>query len=177
MTESFPETVGGWQNEDADAAANLVMGVITGLRNIRSETGIHPSAKVEAGVICPDTNKAAILQGNIEAVKALARVEEIDILGQGKRPKGAASYIFNEIEIYVPLAGLIDIAQEMAKLEKEKGKVAKQLAKVEGKLGNSKFLDNAPPEVVAKEEDKKETMTAKLEKIIESMEMLQHVND
>ncbi len=162
MTEPFPETVGGWQNEDADAAANLVMGVITGLRNIRSETGIHPSAKVEAGVICRDTNKAAILQDNIEAVKALARVEEIEILEQGKRPKGAASYIFNEIEIYVPLAGLIDIAQEMAKLEKEKGKVAKQLAKVEGKLGNSKFLDNAPPEVVAKEEDKKETMTAKL---------------
>ena len=71
----------------------------------------------------------------------------------------------------------MDIAQETAKLEKEKAKVAKLLGKVEGKLGNSKFLDNAPPEVVAKEEDKKETLAAKLSKINESMDMLQHVND
>jgi valyl-tRNA synthetase len=176
MTEPYPEKVTGWDNKNIDDAATLVMGVVTGLRNIRSETGIHPSAKVVAGVICPDSNKAVILQDNIAAVKALARIEAIDILEQGKRPKGAASYIFNEIEIYVPLAGLVDIDQETAKLEKEKGKVAKQLAKVEEKLGNSKFLDNAPPEVVAKEQDKKETLTAKLGKINESMEMLEHVN-
>jgi valyl-tRNA synthetase len=177
MTEPYPEIIAGWDSKEVDDAASLIMGVVTGLRNIRSETGIHPSAKVEAGVICPSSNKAAILQDNIEAVKALARIEKIDILEQGRRSKGSASYIFNEIEIYVPLAGLVDIDQEMAKLEKEKDKVAKQLAKVEGKLGNSKFMDNAPPEVVAKEQDKKEILSAKLGKINESMEMLQHVKD
>ena len=176
MTESFPEEVDGWNNPEADAAAELLMGVVTGLRNIRSETGIHPSARIDGFVICPVKEKAKVLKNNSKAVTERARVEELHILQEGKRPQGAASYIFNEIEIYVPLAGLVDIVQEMAKLEKEKGKVEKQLAKVEGKLGNRKFLDNAPPEVVAKEEDKKETFAAKLAKIIESMEMLEHVN-
>jgi valyl-tRNA synthetase len=176
MTESFPEEVDGWNNPEADVAAELLMGVVTGLRNIRSETGIHPSARIDGFVICPVKEKAKVLKNNSKAVTERARVEELHILQEGKRPQGAASYIFNEIEIYVPLAGLVDIVQEMAKLEKEKGKVEKQLAKVEGKLGNRKFLDNAPPEVVAKEEDKKETFAAKLAKIIESMEMLEHVN-
>jgi valyl-tRNA synthetase len=177
MTESFPEEVDGWDNPEADAAAELLMGVVTGLRNIRSETGIHPSARIDGFVICPVKDKADVLKNNSKAIRERARIEELHVLQEGKRPQGAASYIFNEIEIYVPLAGLVDIAQEMAKLEKEKGKVEKQLAKVEGKLGNRKFLDNAPPEVVAKEQDKKETFTAKLGKIKESMEMLEQVND
>jgi valyl-tRNA synthetase len=128
-------------------------------------------------VICPDQSKGAILQENSKAITALARVEELQILSEGKSPKGAASYIFNEIEIFVPLAGLVDVEQEMAKLEKEMDKVSLQLKKVEGKLGNSKFLDNAPAEVVAGEREKQETMSAKLAKINESMERLQHLND
>jgi valyl-tRNA synthetase len=102
-------------------------------------------------------------------------VEELQIIAEGDRPKGAASYIFNEIEIFVPLAGLVDVEQELAKLEKAVDKVSLQLKKVEGKLGNSKFLDNAPAEVVAGEKEKQETMSAKLAKINESMERLKHL--
>ena len=177
MTESFPQEVPAWDNPEAEAAAALFMGVVTGLRNIRSETGIHPSAKVKGTVICPDQGKVATLKENIKAILALTRVEELQIFADGKRPKGSASYIFNEIEIFVPLAGLVDVDQELAKLEKEMDKVSLQLKKVEGKLGNSKFLDNAPPEVVAGEREKQETLSAKLEKIKESKERLKHIED
>ncbi len=177
MTESFPEEMAAWNNPEAEDAAALFMGVVTGLRNIRSETGIHPSAQVKATVICPDQIKGAILLKNSKAIKALTRVENLQILSEGKSPKGAASYIFNEIEIFVSLAGLVDVDQELAKLEKEMVKVSLQLKKVEGKLGNSKFLDNAPAEVVAGEKEKQETMSAKLTKINESMERLKHLND
>jgi valyl-tRNA synthetase len=177
MTESFPEEIVAWDNAAAEDGAALFMGVVTGLRNIRSETGIHPSAQVKATVICPDAGKVKILQENSKAILALTRAEELKILTEGKRPKGAASYILNEIEIFVPLAGLIDVDQELAKLEKGMGKVSLQLKKVEGKLGNSKFLENAPPEVVAGEKEKQETLSAKLAKINESMERLKHLND
>jgi len=99
----------------------------------------------------------------------------LQILAEGKRPRGAASYIFNEIEIFVPLAGLVDVEQELAKLEKEQGKVSGQLKKVEAKLGNSKFLANAPAQVVAGEKEKQETLSAKLAKIRESRERLKHL--
>jgi len=177
MTESFPEEVDGWSNPEADAAADLLMGVVTGLRNIRSETGIHPSARIDGFVICPVKHKADVLKNNSRAVRERARVAELHILQEGKQPQGAASYIFNEIEIFVPLAGLVDVDQELAKLEKERNKVSLQLQKVEGKLGNSKFLNNAPEEVVAGEKEKQETMSAKLAKLEESMERLKHLND
>jgi valyl-tRNA synthetase len=126
-------------------------------------------------VICPDADKGKLLQENSKAVLALTRVEELQILAEGKRPRGAASYIFNEIEIFVPLAGLVDVEQELAKLEKEQGKVSGQLKKVEAKLGNSKFLANAPAQVVAGEKEKQETLSAKLAKIRESRERLNHL--
>jgi len=175
MNETFPEENAYWDNAAAEDGAALFMGVVTGLRNIRSETGIHPSAHVKATVICPEQKKSALLQENSRAILALTRVEELQILNEGSRPKGAASYIFNEIEIFVPLAGLVDVDGELAKLEKEQGKVSQQLKKVEAKLGNSKFLAKAPAEVVAKEEDKKERFAAKLAKIEESMERLKHL--
>jgi len=175
MNEPFPEEIAAWNNPGAEDAAALFMGVVTGLRNIRSETGIHPSARVKASVICPDQEKGEILKKNSNAILALTRVEELQILTEGKRPKGAASYIFNEIEIFVPLAGLVDIEQEQVKLKKDMDKVSLQLKKVEGKLGNSKFLENAPAEVVAGEREKQETLGAKLAKIHESIERLKHL--
>ncbi|KPJ99796.1 MAG: valine--tRNA ligase [Desulfobacterales bacterium SG8_35] len=175
MKEPFPEEIVAWDNGPAEEGAALFMGVVTGLRNIRSETGIHPSAHVKGTVICPDPDKAALLQENSKAILALTRVEDLRILSEGKRPGGAASYIFNEIEIFVPLAGLVDVEQELAKLEKEQGRVSQQLEKIEAKLGNSKFLANAPAEVVAGEKEKQETFSAKLAKIEESMERLKHL--
>jgi valyl-tRNA synthetase len=172
MTESFPEEIKHWDNPAAEDGATLFMGVVTGLRNIRSETGIHPSAHVKATVICPDPVKATLLKENSKAILALTRVEELQIFTEGTRPKGAASYIFNEIEIFVPLAGLVDVDQELAKLEKELGKVSQQLKKVEAKLGNNKFLANAPTEVVEGEKEKQGTLSAKLAKVEESMERL-----
>jgi len=177
MTEPFPEQVDSWNNPEADASAELLMGVVTGFRNIRSETGIHPSARIDGFIICPVKHKAEVLKNNSKAVRERARVGELHILQEGKQPQGAASYIFNEIEIFVPLAGLVDVDQELAKLEKAMDKVSLQLKKVEGKLGNSKFLDNAPEEVVAGEKEKQETMSAKLAKINESMGRLKHLND
>jgi valyl-tRNA synthetase len=177
MMEPFPEEIEKWDNPAAEDAAALFMGVVTGLRNIRSETGIHPSAHVKATVICPDESKGTLLRENSKAILALTRVEELQILTGGMRPKGAASYLFNEIEIFIPLAGLVDVEQELAKLEKEMSKVSQQLEKIEAKLGNSKFLANAPAEVVAGEKEKQETLSAKRAKIKESMERLQHLND
>ena len=73
----------------------------------------------------------------------------------------------------MPLAGLVDVAEELAKLEKELDKVSRQLGKVEGKLANGKFLANAPTEVVDGEKEKQQTLHAKRAKVKESMERLQ----
>ena len=175
MTEPFPEVRPEWENKDAETAMTLLMGVISGIRNIRSEMMIHPSASIEASVICPDDKKASIIEQFGKDVKAMTRVTSLSISAKGECPKGAASYIFDDIEIYVPVKGLVDIEKETAKLTKEKGKVETQLQKTTNKLLNKKFLANAPEDVVLKEKKKKETFIAKLAKIDKSITRLSEI--
>jgi valyl-tRNA synthetase len=172
MLESFPEAFSSLESEEVEQEAELVMGVIGGLRNIRSETGIHPSTMIEASVICHDRAGLGVLEANSEAIRNLARVDGLQILEQGERPPGAASYIYKHIEIFVPLAGLVDIEKELANLAKQKEKVESQLKTVASKLGNKKFLAHAPEAVVLKEKNKETTLGAKLAKLNENMEKL-----
>jgi len=105
----------------------------------------------------------------------MTRLEKLTLEKNGQCPKGAASYIFEDIEIIVPLQGYIDVKGEVAKLEKERGKLEKQLKQCSGKLNNKKFLDNAPEEIVAKEKNKLEKFNASLAKIDESIKRLAEI--
>ena len=175
MTEPFPAVRDNWQDDQAEAAITLLMGIIGGVRNIRSEMKLHPSAEVEAVVICPDPEQAKLIAAYAPAVCAMSRAKQVTVMQEGERPKGAASNIFTDIEIFVPLEGLIDIDKETAKLAKDKEKVEAQLKKVIGKLGNEKFLANAPAEIVAKEEEKRDAMNAQLAKIDENIKRLREL--
>jgi len=173
MIAPFPVGLEAWRDSGAESDADTVMGVITGLRNIRGETGIHPSAKLTAHIICHDAPRRDLLLANGSALRSLAGVERLEVVEGGERPKGAASYIYHDIEIMVPLAGLVDVEQEIAKLDREKAKSDTLLQKVAAKLSNEKFLANAPAEVVAGEEEKKALLAAKLAKIEESRKRLE----
>ncbi|MDH5298501.1 MAG: valine--tRNA ligase, partial [Desulfobulbaceae bacterium] len=175
MTEPFPEVRPEWDNEGAETAITLLMGIIGGIRNIRSEMKLHPSAEVEAIVICPDGERADLIEKFAAAACAMSRAKKVTVLRQGERPKGAASNIYTDIEIFVPLGGLIDIDKETAKLAKDKEKAEEQLRKISGKLGNDKFLANAPPEIVAKEKEKQEELTAQLAKIDDNIKRLREL--
>ncbi|MCF6290098.1 MAG: valine--tRNA ligase [Desulfobacterales bacterium] len=176
MVAPFPVVRPEREAPAAEEAMELLMGVITGLRNIRSESGIHPSARIRAGVICPDPDQGAVIRANLSAILEMTRTEHLDLLSQGSRPRGAASYIYNDIEIFVALEGLVDIEQELAKLAREKGKVETLAKKVTAKLNNEKFLANAPADIVAKEKEKQEQFQAKLAKIKESLARLGEIS-
>ena len=82
-----------------------------------------------------------------------------------EKPDDAATYIFNDIEIYVPLKGLVDVDSELEKLGRERAKVESEPEAGQAKLGNDKFLANAPEQVVAKEQGKKDELEARLARI------------
>ncbi len=176
MTEAFPERNLAWENQEVETAATLIMGVIGSIRNIRSETQIHPSTEVEAIIFCPDDKQAAIIREYEAALFAMSRTKKVTVTKSGKRPEGAASNIYTDIEIFVPLAGLIDIAKETAKLAKEKEKAEIQLKKVTGKLGNQKFIANAPDEIIEKEKGKERELSGQLAKIEENILRLKELS-
>jgi valyl-tRNA synthetase len=172
---SFPERQTGWNNQEAVDKIELLMGVITGIRNIRSEAEVHPSAKIDAFVICEDADKAAFLACFSAAISDMTRLASFTVEGKLEKPADAATYIYNDLEIFVPLKGLVDVAGELLKLQKEREKIEGKLVQVNGKLANEKFLANAKAEVVAKEQEKKALLDATIAKIVEAEERLKRM--
>jgi valyl-tRNA synthetase len=172
MVEPFPETNPAWEDAGAEAEMTLLMEVISGLRTIRTEAEVHPSAKIEAMLICPDPAKRLVLTDFTSGVQGMVRAASLSIVSEGVVPDDAGHALVQNVELVVPLKGLIDVAGELEKLAKEKGKLDKELERIVAKLGNEKFISNAPEAVVAKEREKEAEIRARLAKNLESTERL-----
>jgi len=165
--------------EDAVAAEEMerVMAVITAVRNIRGEMNLSPGQRLEAVVTGPDSVTIAALQKSSAAIVNIARLTSLTIDSAALRPPQSAAGLAAGFEIFVPLKGLVDFAQEGARLAKELKKTEKEFAGVNNKLGNEKFLAKAPPQVIEKEQGKHEELSLKLEKLKASMKTLEQVTD
>ncbi len=175
MLADFPESNAEWQNMEAETGAQVIMGIITGIRNIRSEMQIHPSVEMEAIIICPDETRGSLIAALGDTILTLTRCSGMTIEHQGSCPRGAASYLFNDIQIIVPLAGLIDAQKEIAKLTAQQQKLQLQLEKTEKKLANQNFIANAPAEVVDKEREKQQAMQSNYDKLEETIARLKEI--
>jgi valyl-tRNA synthetase len=168
MTEAFPEENDGWQDDEAEKSMELLMGVISSIRTIRSEADVHPSAKIEVTLLCSDQDKRDLIGGFTRALQAMTRTEQLHIFDSGTVPDDAGHVLFQDIEVFVPLKGLIDAPAEIAKLDRERGKLEKEMQRIQGKLSNEKFLSKAPADVVEKEKQKHEELQVRLDKNAES---------
>jgi len=169
MGEAFPVEQTAWQDDAAEESMTLLMGVISSIRTIRSEADVHPTAKVEASLICGDQDKRELIGTFADSIRSMTRAEHLHILETGTVPDDAGHVLFQDIEVFVPLKGLIDAPAEIAKLEKERVKLEKEMKQIQGKLGNEKFLGKAPADVVEKERQKRDELQVRLEKNEESM--------
>lgn len=176
MQATFPsdETVSGTISLDPDAVKemDLIMAVITGVRNIRGEMNISPSKPLDVLVQAADENTRNLLEQNREFVTDLARLDSFVVKPVGEKPKGTATAIVDQAIISVHLEGIIDFAQEAARLEKEIAKIDVEIVKLDKKLTNPGFVNKAPEEVVGKVKlqhqeyiEKKEKLTANLGRI------------
>ncbi len=172
VTSSFPELQPGWENDKVDTEMELVMGIITGIRNIRSEADVHPSTKIDALIRCSDPARVELLQSHEAAVSDMTRLSSFAVSVDAAKPDDAATYIYNDIEIFVPLKGLVDVQAELDKLAREEKKIEGKYKQLTGKLCNEKFLANAPDIVVEKVQQEKVALDARMAKIVEAKEHL-----
>jgi valyl-tRNA synthetase len=168
MTEPFPEARDSWHDPEAEAAMELVMGVISGIRTIRSEADVHPTAAIEATLLCGDGRKRNQIEQFAPSIRSMTRAETLHILESGLVPDDAGHVLVQDIEVFVPLKGLINAADELAKLDREQGKLEQELRRVEGKLNNEKFMGKAPEDVIEKERRKLAELQVRLDKNAES---------
>ena len=172
VTSAFPDLQPTWVDEQIDTEMELIMGIITGIRNIRSEADVHPSTRIDALILCNDPEKVKLLQSHEAAVSDMTRLSSFLVSCDAAKPDDAATYIYNDIEIFVPLKGLVDVQAELDKLAREEKKIESKYKQVTGKLSNEKFLANAPDAVVEKVKQEKAALDAKMAKIVEAKERL-----
>lgn len=158
---------------EAHARMNIVMAVTRTIRYLRSEVQLPPGKKVRLVLHAGSEGSAAALMEGVAMLQKLAGLEEAVItLALPEKPRQAVTAVVGDIEIYLPLTGLIDLAQEVTRLEKELQKLAGELARMEGKLNNPGFLAKAPQDVVAEERAKAEGYRLKWEKVHARLESL-----
>jgi valyl-tRNA synthetase len=115
------------------------------------------------------------LAANNSYLQKLVRIQNIRILGPGEAAPVSATALLGEMKILVPMADLIDVAAERDRLGKALAKCQGDLARIEGKLANRQFVDNAPPAVVGKEREKLRVVQQESEQLREQLAKLAHL--
>ncbi|ROR01504.1 valine--tRNA ligase [Desulfosoma caldarium] len=168
LTEAaFPAKEPWRMDPDAERDMALLKDVITGLRNIRGEMNIAPGVRLKAVCLCAGAAEKNLLETNRQMLVDLARLNSLTVGLQEELPKPrlAAGTVSSGVEAYVILEGVLDYNSEAKRLEKEIGKIQKELEGTRKKLANEDFLRRAPAEVVAKEKEKAERLGEKLGKL------------
>ncbi|MEX1197485.1 MAG: valine--tRNA ligase [Pseudohongiellaceae bacterium] len=150
MLQPFPQAEANLIDEQAEADIDWVKGVIEGVRNIRGEMNIAPG-KAFPALLRGSGQDRQRLDANRQYLMKLSKLSELGWLDADQESPVSATQLYRDMEILVPLTDLIDKDAELARLEKEIGKLEKQLQGINGKLANSKFVDNAPEQVVEAE--------------------------
>lgn len=138
-----------------DAAAdeiNWLIDLVSGIRSVRAEMNVPPSATAPLIVVGANALTQTRLATHDQAIRRLARVSEVGL--EATAPKGAAQIVVGEATACLPLGSLIDLGAEKARLEKAIEKAKVEAGRIQGKLSNEKFVANAKPEVVEAERER-----------------------
>jgi len=172
MKAAYPAPDARLDDPEADHAVAQLKAVVTGIRNIRSAMNIPPATPLSALVKTDSAETARHLEAAAPYIRRLARVESVQAGTDVERPAASATAVFEAGEVYVPLAGRIDLAAETARLGGQLAKVSGELMGVSRKLQNSDFVERAPAEVVDKERARREELQTREAKLKESLALL-----
>ncbi|GAW31695.1 valine--tRNA ligase [Carboxydocella sp. JDF658] len=173
MLAPWPQVKSEFNAPDAEAAMELLMEAIRAVRNVRAEMNVPPSRQIAAIMAANRQENLAVLQAGAGYLKQLAGIGELElVLTLQEKPAQAAAAVAKGVEIYLPLAGLIDIEKEKERLAKELAKVEEDLARVEAKLNNESFVARAPAAVVEKEKARAAEYREKAEALRERLAAL-----
>jgi valyl-tRNA synthetase len=165
MVTEFPVVEDRWIDQKTEDDMAYVQDVINAVRNIRGENNIAPSKEIRVQVRHASETSAAILNLYEKYLNKLGRVSAIERLTTPANPKLASSAVVAGSEIFVPLAGLIDLDAERGRLEKEIARLQQVIEATGRKLSNPSFVERAPKDVVDKEREKLTSFQATIEKL------------
>ena len=150
----------------ASTGINWVKELIETIRGVRVELSVPGSAKIR--LIIKDASPeivARIKENDLYITRMTRLMDDEPYVFSNEIPKGAAQIVFGDIVVAIPLAGVIDLDQERARLKKESERVIGEIRKIDGKMSNKAFVENAPPEIVEEQRERKAEFEAILAKL------------
>jgi valyl-tRNA synthetase len=174
-----PLALGPWPtqgfevDEAVEAEIGWVVDLIAEIRSVKSEMGVPPSTLTPLVLVAPSHRAETGARAWSESIRRLARVSSIERAEAA--PPGSLELVVRGEAVALPLAGVVDLGAERARLDKEIARVRLEIAKVEAKLGNPDFVARAPEDIIAEHEDRLETFQARLVKLNAARERLGRV--
>lgn len=163
----------GWRDAAADEDFGRIQEIVRAIRNARSEYDVTPARRIAAQISAAE--QTSILTANLPMLARLAglNVAEVEIAPTWPAPGKAVTLAAGGVTTYLPLAGLVDLAAERARLQKEIANIDKQLQRIAGMLGNAGFVSKAPAEVIERERNKQVELAAGRTQLTERLAELQ----
>ena len=173
MVADYPVEHAELANQKAEGEMEDLIELIKAVRNIRNQAGAPMSSPVKMMIKVDDQAHAAVFNENRDYLDRFCHPSDLTIATEVDVPKLAMSGILAGATVYIPMAELVDLDEERARMEKEITKLEKEAARSTKKLGNEKFVNSAPEQVVAKERAKAEEWQQKLASAKERLASLQ----
>jgi valyl-tRNA synthetase len=172
IVSDWPIIEDGWINRSSENQMNLLKEVISSVRTIRSSMNVPPSSKA-AMIINSDVTVPSAIRKHQRIIQSLCNISEISYESGITKPQQSAVAVIKDIEIFIPLGGLIDVHVESKRLLKRKKEIEGIVNNIHSKLNNQDFLTRAPEHVVQKERTKLDEIVKELEKVNLNLEMMQ----
>ncbi len=172
MISKWPVADESLVDPEAERGMNAIMDSIKAIRNMRAEVNANPGKKIPAIMLVSEDLREVVAH-NDSYIKLLGGIDNLELRQlNGEKPENAMAAVVTGIEVYLPLAGLIDVEKETQRLSKELAAMEKDLQRAGGKLNNAGFLAKAPEDVIAKERAKYEELSGKIEAVKKRMAYL-----
>lgn len=172
MISKWPVAAESLVDPEAERGMNAIMDSIKAIRNMRAEVNANPGKKIPAIMLVSEDLREVVAH-NDSYIKLLGGIDNLELRPlNGEKPENAMAAVVTGIEVYLPLAGLIDVEKETQRLSKELAAMEKDLQRAGGKLNNAGFLAKAPEDVIAKERAKYEELSGKIEAVKKRMAYL-----
>ena len=172
MVAKYPEAHAEFENEQARHDMAFLIEIIKAVRNIRTEVNAPLSSSIDIMIQLEDAKNERILTDNEDYVKNFLHPKELTISTQIAAPKLAKTAVISGAQVFIPLADLVNVDDEIKRMEKEEKNLQAEVDRSTKKLGNQGFVAHAPEEVIAKEKAKKADYESQLESVRQRIEEL-----
>ncbi len=162
---AWPEVIDEYNDSTVEEEMVMIQNIIRAIRNVRSKFNIPPKSELKAIVSANNEKTKEIIEGRRSLIVKLSGTSEIEFGVNVEKPNSAASEVVDNIQVFVPLSGLMDVSVEKNRLEKELKKKMDFLRKSNNKLQNADFVNKAKPAVIDREKALKEELVQQIEKL------------